>query len=236
MSNSKEFGLREDWRSIEETLRDVIPVYDKTNRFISLGSDRKIREEGLGLLRKILGSTTERSIVDLGSGTGKMTQLLGEPSVMVDPLMPMMRVASKHNPNSEGLLAIFENLPFKGGSFQAAMSGFAVRDARNLEVALSQILTVLQNGGFFLIVDLSKPDSSFNRRIIALYWRALAPIIALLAVGKLGLKFAALSTTYQRLPRNSEFMKLAQAAGFELVMSKFFMLGGAGIILLRKRA
>ena len=234
MGDTKEFGLREDWRSIEETLAQVIPVYDKTNRYISLGTDHKIRKEALDLLKRAIGDVPDLSIMDLGSGTGKMTQLLGEPSVMIDALMPMMRVASKRNANSEGLLAVFENLPFKTGTFRAAMVGFAIRDARNLELALSQISGAIQSGGFFLIVDLSKPDSRLKRGMVGLYWRAIAPLIAFFAVGRLGLKFAALSTTYQRLPKNSEFITLAQNAGFELVNSRFFMLRGASILLLRK--
>jgi demethylmenaquinone methyltransferase / 2-methoxy-6-polyprenyl-1,4-benzoquinol methylase len=236
MSNAKGFGLKEDWCSVQESLREIIPVYDRTNRYISLGSDRKIRRQGLDLLKEVLGDVPELSIVDLGSGTGKMTQLLGRTSVMVDALMPMMQVASERNPNSEGLLAIFENLPFKEGSFQGAMAGFALRDARSLEQALSRISDSIQNGGFFLIVDLSKPDSRLKRGMIALYWWTLAPLIAFFVAGRLGLKFVALSTTYRRLPRNSEFVKLAQDAGFDLVASRFFMLGGASIVLLRKHA
>ena len=234
MSDSKEFGLGEDWLSIEETLKQVIPVYDKTNRYISLGTDRKIRKEGLDLLKRALGDAPDLSIMDLGSGTGKMTQLLGEPSIMIDALMPMMRIGSKRNADSEGLLAVFENLPFKTGTFRAAMVGFAIRDARNLDLALSQISEAIQGGGFFLIVDLSKPDSRLKRGIVGFYWRVIAPLIAFFSVGRLGLKFAALSTTYQRLPKNSEFITLAQNAGFELVTSRFFMLGGASILLLRK--
>jgi demethylmenaquinone methyltransferase / 2-methoxy-6-polyprenyl-1,4-benzoquinol methylase len=236
MNDLEEFGLKEEWRNIEQILNEVIPVYDKTNRYISLGSDLKIRREGLDLLETSLGDNIpDLSIIDLGAGTGRLTQLLGQPSVMVDALLPMLQIASKRNINSQSVLAVFENLPFKMSAFRGAMAAFSIRDAKNLREALSQICNIVQIGGFFLIVDLSKPDSSVKRRIIGLYWKAIAPLIAFVVTGRKGLKFAALSTTFQRLPNNSEFVGLAQNVGFELISSRLFMLGGAGIFLFRKR-
>lgn len=236
MSEAKQFGLGEDWHSVEEVLKEIIPVYDKTNRYISLGSDLKIRKTGLALLKQSLRNPSESLILDLGCGTGRMTKLLGVPSVMLDALRPMMRIAKERNLDAEGVLAIFENLPLKKGIFQGAMAGFAIRDARRLRDALSEISEILRVGGFFLVVDLSKPDSILRKRVIALYWRVLAPLIAFFAAGRLGLRFAALSTTYQRLPTNSEFLNLAEEAGFDLVASKYFMLGGASSLLFRKHA
>jgi demethylmenaquinone methyltransferase/2-methoxy-6-polyprenyl-1,4-benzoquinol methylase len=235
LNNEGQYGLSEDWLFVEDTLKKVIPVYDKTNRYISLGTDIKIRKEGLDLLRKELGNISEFSVIDLGSGTGKLTQLLGHPAIMVDALEPMMKIASKRNADSSGFLAAFENLPFRAGIFRAAMAGFAIRDARNLEKSLSEICEIIQDRGFFLIVDLSKPDSKLRKTIIGCYWRFLAPVLAFVAAGPLGLKFGALSTTYQRLPRKSEFVLLLQNAGFDLVESKSFMLGGASVQLFRKR-
>ena len=236
-TEEQSFGLKEDWRSIEETLRKLIPVYDKTNRYISLGTDLKLRRDGLKSLRKALGEAPF-SIIDLGCGPGKMTQMLqlngSSNSVLADALMPMMRVAKNRNAESEGIVSVYEYLPFREGSFDAAMAGFAVRDARNLSMALLEIHSILKKNGFFLIVDLCKPDSAVKQGLIGIYWKLIAPLIALFASGRLGLKFTALFTTYRRLPKNSELLKLVAAYGFEIEKTEYRMLDGACILLLKK--
>lgn len=237
-TSGEQFGLKEDWTHVEEILRDVLPVYEKTNRYISLGSDLRIRKMGLGWLRRAIekDSSVASEVLDLGAGPGRMSELLGSPTILLDALAPMIQVATKRNPHSDGMMAVYESLPIRPESLQAAMAGFAIRDARNLQQALHEISGCLKNGGHFLVVDLSKPDSRLKRGMIDLYWRILAPLIALFAVGKPGLKFAALSTTYRRLPTNSQLLKLAKDADLELESSKYFMLDGACILLFQKRA
>ncbi|HKW05144.1 MAG TPA: class I SAM-dependent methyltransferase [Nitrososphaerales archaeon] len=235
--STESFGLKEDWHSIEKTLEELIPVYDKTNRYISLGSDLKLRRRGLESLRSFLDSDSFATI-DLGCGTGKMTQMLHSnfngPAVLVDALLPMLRVAKERNGTAEGLVSVYENLPFRRSTFDAAMAGFALRDARDLSRALLEIQDMLKPGGFFLIVDLCKPNSHMKRGLIGMYWRIFAPLLALFACGLRGLKFAALSTTYRRLPLNSEFSGLVERSGFEIKKVEYSMLEGACIMLLKK--
>jgi demethylmenaquinone methyltransferase/2-methoxy-6-polyprenyl-1,4-benzoquinol methylase len=145
----------------------------------------------------------------------------------------MMRVATKRV-GSDGLLAVYEFLPFRDGTIDAAMAGFSLRDARDLDLALKEIWRLLRVDGKFLIVDLSKPDSNLKRLMISLYWSAIAPLIAFLTSGRLGLKFGALSKTYKRLPTTQEFFGIVQKDKFEISKSEFRMLGGASVILLSK--
>ena len=234
MNDLTGLGLGEDWDYVEQALREVIPVYDRTNRFISLGSDLKIRKSGLELLKQFLGNDPEILVLDLGCGTGRMTNLFGRPAVMLDALGPMIRVAKKRNPNAEGIIGVFENLPLRSRTIQGVMTGFAIRDARRLNEALREINQALVRGGLLLIADLSKPESNFKSGLIALYWKIFAPLIALAVSGRKGLKFAALSNTYQKLPKKSVFLELTKKTGFRLIASRYFMLGGASVLLLKK--
>jgi demethylmenaquinone methyltransferase / 2-methoxy-6-polyprenyl-1,4-benzoquinol methylase len=234
LTDPEQFGLKEDWDSVEQILLDIIPVYDKTNRYISLGTDLRIRKIGLEWIKQGLAQEGEPLVLDLGSGTGRMTQLLGTPTVMIDALIPMTRVARKRNPASDGVISVFENLPLASGIANAAIAGFAIRDARKLSNALEEINRTLKQGGLFLVVDLSKPDSRINRGLVRFYWRIIAPAIAFVVAGRVGLKFAALSTTYNRLPTNKEYVELARSKGFNVIKSKYFLLGGASVLVLRK--
>jgi demethylmenaquinone methyltransferase/2-methoxy-6-polyprenyl-1,4-benzoquinol methylase len=234
---ARSFGLSEQWFHIEKILSEVIPVYDKVNRYISLGTDLKLREEGLDALIRALPKVPWR-IIDLGCGTGKMTKILRQKttfdSILTDALPPMLFIAKKNNPDSVGLLATYENLPFRNEVFDAAIAGFAIRDARLLSRALEEIHSSLKGGGYFLIVDLCKPDSAIIRGLISVYWRLIAPALAFIASGRTGLKFAALYTTYRMLPKNSELEKLISSCGFTISKKEYKMLGGAGILLFKR--
>ena len=237
--SSPNFGLKEDWSLVEETLEEIVPVYDKTNRYISLGTDLKLRKRGIELLLTEFG-TEDFSLVDLGCGTGAMTRLFqasaksNDRVTLVDALPSMLKVA-RQRVGQEGVLGVYEALPFRTAVVDAVMSGFSIRDAKDLKAALEQINRLLKPNGRFLIVDLSKPDSPVRSGLISIYWRIFAPLIASLSVGKLGWKFAALSKTYRRLPKISEFIHLAEAGGFEITRSEFSMLGGVSVLLLSKR-
>ena len=242
------FGLKEDWDSVEETLQQIIPVYDRTNRFISLGTDLKVRRRGLSLLLQKAadnGQMRSFSVLDLGSGPGKMTELLRAlvkspdqsniaRTIMLDALCPMLKKARSRNPESEGILGVYESIPMKSQSIDVVVAGFAIRDAKNLLSALQDVSRVLRPGGLFLIVDLCKPNSRLNRAIIGSYWRTVAPLLAFIAAGRTGLKFGALSKTYHRLPTKSEFVNLFQKSGLESVEAEYSMFGGVCVLLLRK--
>lgn len=237
----QDFGLHEDWESVLKTLEAIIPVYDKTNRFISLGTDLKIRNEGLQDLATLIGKDNF-SVLDLGCGTGKMSQLLQKNSkdksveiVLTDPLRKMLQVA-RSKVDNDALICVYESLPIRPKSFDAAMAGFSLRDAKRLSIALLEIHALLKDNGKFLIVDLSKPNSRLRRSIIGAYWKLFAPLVAFIAAGRLGLQFGALSTTYKRLPKISDLLDITRAAGFELLVSKYSMLGGACLIVLSKAA
>jgi demethylmenaquinone methyltransferase / 2-methoxy-6-polyprenyl-1,4-benzoquinol methylase len=238
-SPDSSYGLKEDWNSVQKTLEQIIPIYDRTNRFISLGTDLKLRKTGIEILLNEL-KTEDFSLLDLGCGTGTMTLLFqaaaksNDRVTLVDPLVGMMRIAHQ-KVGQDGALGVYEFLPFRKDAVDAVMAGFSIRDARDLSAALRQINILLKENGKFLIVDLSKPDSPLKSGLISVYWRVLAPAIAFLSSGKLGLKFGALAKTYKRLPKISEFFRLSEAEGFEVTKSEFSMLGGACVILLTKR-
>ena len=158
-------GLGSYWYQVLDVLRDIIPVYDKVNSYISLGKDKQHR------IRGISGRVKNGNfILDAGSGFGNMAKTAISVSgsdlhiTLYDPLIPMLQNTSglfEKKPNLA--CGVFEHVPFKDEKFDAVLCGYSLRDAINLRIAISEIHRVLKNGGRFIIVDLGKPDNPIIR-------------------------------------------------------------------------
>ena len=218
-------------KQVLSTLREIIPVYDKVNRAISLGKDDYYRF--LGISENVKPGDL---ILDAGSGFGNMslmTQKITSSDVkiiMYDPLVEMLK-------NSRGRLiveslscGIFENIPFKDDSFDIVMCGYSLRDAINLEIAISEIHRILKKGGIFIIVDLGKPDNILARILVTAYLKYILVVVAFLTAGKQGLPFRTLYGTYLRWPKNNDLNRLLSKK-FSKVDFRKKLLGGAIIVI-----
>jgi ubiquinone/menaquinone biosynthesis C-methylase UbiE len=124
-------GLQNKWAYVVKSLGEIIPSYEKASSRISLFADRKMRARAV--------SSAVRAgyvVLDLGAGPGTMSRLVsakgGEP-VLLDVSRPMLRASGFENV----VQGTFESLPFRRRSFDAAVSGFALRDAQDLNGALA---------------------------------------------------------------------------------------------------
>lgn len=224
-------GLGSYWGEVLDVLREIIPVYDKVNSYISLGKDVKHRIRGIK--GRVLPGN---KVLDAGSGFGNMSKTAsklcnGDLSItLYDPLIPMLKNTATYfgkMPNMAN--GVFEHIPFQDNEFDAVLCGYSLRDAINLRIAISEIHRVLREGGRFVIVDLGKPDEMWIRFGVSFYLRAILPILALIAGGKLGLKFATLYGTYKRWPKNQDLKKLLLEK-FSRVEFEKDLMGGAIIV------
>lgn len=203
-------GLGSYWGEVIEVLRQIIPIYDKVNKYISLGKDTEHRNRG------IKGRVNPGNhILDAGSGFGNMSKtaekICGGDIVITlyDPLVPMLKNTSTFFQKTPDLsCGVFEHIPFKDGQFDAVLCGYSLRDAINLRIAISEIHRVLKNGGRFVIVDLGKPDNAVIRAGVSFYLRTILPLVALAVGGRLGLKFGTLYGTFKRWPQNKKLESL----------------------------
>lgn len=221
-------GLGSYWGEVIEVLREIIPVYDKVNSYISLGKDKEHRIRGI--TGRVLPGN---KILDAGSGFGNMSKTASKicdekiSITLYDPLVPMLKNTSTFFEEPPDMAnGVFEHIPFRDEEFDAVLCGYSLRDAINLRIAISEIHRVLKKDGRFVIVDLGKPDEAFIRLWVSLYLRCILPILALIAGGKLGLKFGTLYGTYKRWPKNKKLEELLLGK-FSRVEFEKDLMGGA---------
>ncbi len=224
-------GLGSYWGEVLDVLQDIIPVYDKVNSAISFGKDAEHRNKGIS--GRVLPGD---KILDAGSGFGNMSKTASKlcnenlSITLYDPLIPMLKNTSKFfQSNLDLFCGVFEHIPFKDEQFDAVLCGYSLRDAINLRIAISEIHRVLRKGGRFVIVDLGKPDDVITRFGVSFYLRLVLPIVAFVAGGRLGLKFATLYGTYKRWPQNKKLESLLLEK-FSKVEFERVLLGGAIIV------
>ena len=221
-------GLGSYWGEVIQVLREIIPVYDKVNSYISLGKDREHRRRGIS--GRVLPGN---KILDAGSGFGNMSKTAldiceGRISItLYDPLVPMLKnTGTFFEKTPEMANGVFEHIPFRDGEFDAVLCGYSLRDAINLRIAISEIHRVLKKDGRLVIVDLGKPDEPFIRFGVSFYLRFILPLLALAAGGKLGLKFGTLYGTFKRWPKNKKLEEMLLEK-FSRVEFEKDLMGGA---------
>jgi len=228
-------GLGSYWGEVLDVLQEIIPVYDKVNSYISLGKDSEHRN------RAISGRIQDGDrILDAGSGFGNMSKTAlditnGKVEIMLyDPLLPMIKNTNRlFKKKPESACGVFEHAPFRNKQFDVVLSGYSLRDAISLKTAISEIHRVLKDDGKWIIVDLGKPDKSIARFGVSFYLKLILPIVAYMAGGRLGLKFATLYGTYKLWPQNKK-LKSMLLEKFSRVEFEKDMMGGAIMIAAHK--
>jgi demethylmenaquinone methyltransferase/2-methoxy-6-polyprenyl-1,4-benzoquinol methylase len=219
------------WKQVISTLRDIIPVYDKVNRVISLGKDELYRYEG------IKGNIKSGDLVlDAGSGFGnmslttfKVTTAAEVRIVIYDPIFEMLQRSRQQLVVELISSGIFEHMPFKDNTFDVVMCGYSLRDAINLEIAVSEIHRVLKKNGRFLIVDLGKPDNKLIRLGVSIYLKYIIKIFAYVIARQTGLKFQTLYGTFLKWPQNNT-LNLLLKKQFSQVDFRTKLMGGSIIV------
>lgn len=186
-------GLQSKWKGVVDSLEAIIPIYEKGSSRISLFSDKAMREEVAAF------ATAEEKgalVLDLGSGPGTLSRVVsaaGGAPVLADASRKMLARAA----GFDRVQCIFESLPFRRQTFGAAVAGFSLRDARDLETALVEIRRAIRTGGRFGLCDLGKPESRLKAALVGAYILVAPPLIGLLTGGPSGLKFGSLFDTYK---------------------------------------
>lgn len=228
-------GLGPVWGVVEEALAEIADVYDRVNRFLSLGNDFSLRVRGL----REVSIRDARRVLDAGAGPGTLSKLVLRENgkadlVALEPLWAMCERARLIVSYRFSLVrGVFENAPFRDGVFDRVVTSFAIRDAIDLDAALSELHRVMGEGARLMICDITKPNFGPLKFLFAVYWFTVAPFLGMLAAGSRGLKVWFIYPTYVRWPSVRE-LRSRVARRFEVLSFRWAIFRGAFSLVAQK--
>jgi demethylmenaquinone methyltransferase / 2-methoxy-6-polyprenyl-1,4-benzoquinol methylase len=195
--------------------------YDRINRVLSLGQERRWRAIGVAMLEP-------GSVLDLGCGTGD-TDFDDHEVIGLDPVVEMLQLS----PVAARVVAVGEAMPIRDESVDGVFSAFVFRNLASVDRTLEEMERVLRPGASAVIIDLSRPQSRVLRVVHRLATAIVLPLV--------GLVFARAPGEYWYLHKSLDSLPppevLYEARG--MVLEEVWRSGVFGFVYgvrLRKRA
>jgi demethylmenaquinone methyltransferase / 2-methoxy-6-polyprenyl-1,4-benzoquinol methylase len=219
----------------------IAQPYDRLNRLISLGRDRRWREIAIAMARV----TPRATVVDLGCGTGDfMVAAIGAMggagrAVGIDLSPNMLAVAKPKLDLVRGGVDVelragnATETGLSSGCADVVTMGWVVRNLGDRAAGYAEILRILKPGGRFVCLEVSRPSSAIQRVGFSAYLRCVMPIVIRCSGGdRAAYRYLADSTS--RFPAAGELAAELSAAGFGEVTWRTLMMGAMAIHLAHK--
>ena len=203
----------------------ISATYDRVNRILSLGQDRRWRKQ----VAKHLPLRPHLQILDLATGTGDQLAALMSAGLSIHRMVgldladKMLAIARSKLPKAEFIHGDAEKIPFPNAEFDAITISFGIRNVENPLAALREMHRALKPRGRALILEFSMPPP-WIRPFFLFYLRKVLPYLG----GLLSRNFPAyryLNQTIESFPSGPAFIQLMRQAGFASVTTRPMNLG-----------
>lgn len=209
----------------------IAPRYDLMNRLMTLGRDQVWRRAVAQLCALPRGGR----LLDVATGTGDIAYevLRLDPTarpVGLDLTREMMRYGKdKHTalsvPFTEGdALA----LPFGANAFDAACSGFMMRNVVDIRAAFAEQARVVKPGGKVVCLEITLPHTPIFGDLFRLYFFRLVPLIGGAISGQ-RTAYTYLPQSVAIFPQPPELQRIMTEAGLHEVRYRLAMFGTVAI-------
>jgi ubiquinone/menaquinone biosynthesis methyltransferase len=208
----------------------IAPTYDRLNRLMSAGIDRRWRAKTIA---QIEGSPSG-SVLDLCAGTLDLTRLLADARphdrvVAVDFSSAMLEAGRRKVPRAETIVADAMKLPFADGEFSAVVCGFGMRNLASTAAGAREVLRVLRPGGVFVTLELFRPTRTLTQAFHKAYAQIVLPTVGGWVSGDRR-AYQYLAGSMAGFLTRQEYERLLSDVGFGAVRGRDLTLGVASIV------
>ena len=210
--NTKEFKTYADKEEfVQGVFSNIAKNYDLMNTVLSFGQDYYWRKFSI----KAMNIGPNQRILDVACGTCVFTkealrqdfnsEMLDQGRVRIEDAGLIDQV----NLVQGDAMA----LPYADNTFDAAMSGFAMRNVPDIKQVLSEMQRVVKPGGKVVVLELAKPSMFGFKQLYNFYFSYILPIIGKLS--KDNSSYAWLPESLRRYPHQSEILEIWKSLGYE---------------------
>ena len=201
----------------------IAPRYDLLNHVLSVGLDRRWRNQAIDALSLAPGAR----VLDLCTGTADLavaavTRVAGARVLGVDFSSEMLRLGlvkvrdGRYARQIRLVRGDAANIPVPGSAFDAVTIGFGIRNVAEPDRALADIARVLRPDGRLAILEFGQPSIPGIRTLYQWYFKYLLPLIGRM-VSKHDSAYSYLPASVGTFPPPPEFSRRIAAAGFSQV-------------------
>lgn len=197
---------------VRQMFDNIAGRYDVLNTILSVGLDRGWRRRCVEALELAPGSL----VLDVACGTGGLCAELERQGFRAAGLdlsrgMLARARASTREPRALMLADALAN-PVRDGSFDGAVSGFALRNVTDLEAMFSELARVVRPGGRVALLDLGEPEAPLLRSVHRLWTNHAVVWLGSLLSDAAAYKYLPRSLSY--LPQPQQMAELLGSKGF----------------------
>jgi len=194
---------------VRDLFGSISTRYDLLNRLISFGQDQSWRRKAVQLCQL----PSNGRLLDAATGTGDMALLArqeypGASVIGLDLTLPMLQQArEKSHSDDTGRYPLLGgdslDLPFPDDYFDAAISGFMVRNVTDVSRAFAEQRRVVRPGGRVVCLEITIPTVWPANWIFWAYFYGVIPLIGSIISGQ--------PAAYRYLPRSvAQFLTAQQ--------------------------
>ena len=205
--------------------------YDRLNLLMTLGQDRRWRQEALALC----DLPPKGRLLDVGTGTGAVARTAHamRPSaeiVATDFTWEMVQVGRAKRDAGSVLNSLADTLalPFEDNQFDAAISSFVMRNIADRPAAFREQVRVTRKGGRVVCLETAPPHTVALEPLFRLYFFRVVPFLGGFISGDAP-AYAYLPASTLEFPAPDALARMMELAGLRNVVYTKSMFGSVAI-------
>lgn len=205
-------------RRVRMLFHAIARRYDLINDIQSFGLHRRWKSTAI----RLSGAEPGHRVLDVCCGTGDLVAKFarrGIPAIGLDFTRSMLIRAAMRMPHRASAAPAFVcgdalQMPFPPACFDLVSVGYGLRNLADLPRGLGEIFRVLRPGGRLVVLDFSKPERAWLRRLYFGYLRLAVPMLGRVVCGDAE-AYAYILESLQHFPGAEALAERLSEAGFQ---------------------